>query len=195
MIKNSTAIKAQTKARIYTATNAGHRLISGKVVRSDTGSTTVSRQPIIETDPGILPDDCDMAQAKATLAGYIIAGEATAEEVEALVVLYPAWEPGVEYLKDTLLSHSGKLYKVNQDHTSQEIYPPDAEGVTALYSEAAPEGVIPLWVHSTGAHDAYAVGDMVQYKEKIWQSKIDANTTVPDGDEPYNRYWEDLGAI
>ena len=31
--------------------------------------------------------------------------------------------------------------------------------------------------------------DRVIYKDKIWTSKIDANTTIPDGDEPYNRYW------
>jgi len=30
----------------------------------------------------------------------------------------------------------------------------------------------------------------VQYDSQVWESKIDANTTVPDGDVPYNRYWD-----
>jgi len=112
-----------------------------------------------------------------------------------LVALYESWEPDREYLKNVLLAHAGKLYKVNQDHASQAHYPPDAAGVTALYSEIAPEGVIPVWAQPTGAHDAYQIGDKVQYDGKIWESKINANVTVPDGDEPYNRYWEDLGAM
>ncbi len=46
------------------------------------------------------------------------------------------------------------------------------------------------WKQPTGAHDAYQTGDQVLYNGRVWTSKIDANTTVPDGDEPYNRYWE-----
>lgn len=51
----------------------------------------------------------------------------------------------------------------------------------------------PLWVQPTGAHDAYKIGDIVHYptiSDGLWISKIDANTTIPDGDIPYNRYWE-----
>ena len=52
---------------------------------------------------------------------------------------------------------------------------------------------IPVWKKTTGAHDAYKTGDKVHYPtidDQIWISKIDANTTVPDGDTPFNRYWE-----
>lgn len=51
----------------------------------------------------------------------------------------------------------------------------------------------PVWVQPTGAHDAYALGDIVHYptiSDGLWRSKINANVTVPDGDVPYNRYWE-----
>lgn len=51
----------------------------------------------------------------------------------------------------------------------------------------------PVWVQPTGAHDAYGIGDIVHYptvEDGLWRSKIAGNTTVPDGDIPYNRYWE-----
>lgn len=51
----------------------------------------------------------------------------------------------------------------------------------------------PVWVQPTGAHDAYALGDIVHYptiSDGLWRSKINANVTIPDGDVPYNRYWE-----
>lgn len=51
----------------------------------------------------------------------------------------------------------------------------------------------PVWKRPTGAHDAYAIGDIVHYptaSDPLWISKIVGNTTVPDGDIPYNRYWE-----
>lgn len=48
----------------------------------------------------------------------------------------------------------------------------------------------PEWVQPTGAHDAYAIGDIVTYNSELWISKINANTTIPDGDIPFNRYWE-----
>jgi len=43
-----------------------------------------------------------------------------------------------------------------------------------------------------GLH-AYKIGEIVHYPDingQLWRSKINANTTKPDGDVPYNRYWE-----
>ena len=57
--------------------------------------------------------------------------------------------------------------------------------------EAPPS--IAVWVQPTGAHNAYDIGDKVLYPDEngqVWVSKINANTTVPDGDVPWNRYWE-----
>jgi hypothetical protein len=48
-------------------------------------------------------------------------------------------------------------------------------------------------VQPTGAHDAYQINDIVHYptmNDGLWISKINANVTVPDGDIPYNRYWQ-----
>lgn len=102
--------------------------------------------------------------------GAVLAQNLTDDERAAILGAYDEWQPAKEYEKDKLLSRSGKLYKVNQTHTSQEAYPPDSEGVTALYSEVAPAGVIPLWKQPEGQHDSYVLGDLVQWPEgTVWE--------------------------
>ncbi len=110
------------------------------------------------------------------------------EELLFLVNLYPKYRVGKEYKEGDIFNYQGKLYEVLQNHTSQEDWKPDEAG--SLYVSRMPEGVIPEWQQPTGAHDAYNTGDKVTYGGQVWTSLIDGNTAVPDGDEPYNRYWE-----
>ena len=49
------------------------------------------------------------------------------------LALYDAWKADTEYKQDKLLVYNGKLYRVAQNLTSSEVYPPDAEGALALY--------------------------------------------------------------
>ncbi len=114
--------------------------------------------------------------------------ELTPEEMAQLVGIYPAWAPDTNYKVGDIAAYHGALYETVQAHTSQADWTPDT--VPALFKSHAPVGVIPEWTQPTGGHNAYAVGEQVTYKGKVWTSKIPANTTVPDGDEPYNRYWE-----
>lgn len=44
----------------------------------------------------------------------------TDEQALKVAVLYPEWEPGVEYKKDQRIQKDGTLYKIIKDHTSQE---------------------------------------------------------------------------
>ncbi len=118
--------------------------------------------------------------------------------------LYERWAAGVEVSVDQMLVHeivtgSGetatreiKLYKVVQAHTTQADWEPQV--VPALFVAASFPGVIPDWVQPTGAHDAYQIGDKVRFNGKIYESKINANTTVPGADEPWNRYWQEVVA-
>lgn len=115
-------------------------------------------------------------------------GELSAEDLQKIAPLYPDWQVGVEYKIDDIVNFEGILYKVIQAHTSQSDWTPDV--AVSLFVSTLAEGEIGEWVQPTGAHDAYNKGDQVLYKDRIWTSLIDANTTVPDGDEPYNRYWE-----
>lgn len=98
--------------------------------------------------------------------------------------LYPEWSgDGVAYGAGERVTYQGKIYKVAQDHTSQEQYPPGA-GTESLYTsiELSADG-IPVWQQPTGAHDAYNKGDQVHYPDEdgpIYTSQIDGNTWSPD---------------
>lgn len=49
------------------------------------------------------------------------------------LALYDVWKADTEYKQNKLLVCNGKLYRVAQNLTSSAVYPPDAEGVLALY--------------------------------------------------------------
>ena len=97
------------------------------------------------------------------------------------VELFENWSgDGVAYQKDKRLRYDGKLYKVLQDHTSQEDWPPDV--AVSLYVEVAEPGEIPVWKQPTGAHDAYNTGDKVHYPDAdgpVYISTVDNNVWVP----------------
>lgn len=96
------------------------------------------------------------------------------------VLLYPEWKPDTAYAAGDRIRYNGKLYKVIQAHTSQADWRPNE--LPALYSEVAPEGVIPVWVQPTGAQDAYMTGDKVHYpaeNDPIYESLIDNNVWSP----------------
>lgn len=64
-----------------------------------------------------------------------IPDEVALEQPRAIVM---EWAAGAEYRKDTKLYYKDTLYNVEQDLTSSEAYPPDAEGVLALYRPIVP---------------------------------------------------------
>ena len=95
--------------------------------------------------------------------------------------LFDSWAVGVTYDMGKRIRYEGKLYKVNQAHTSQADWLPDT--TPALYTEVAKPGEIPVWRQPTGAQDAYMTGDRVWYPDKntdIWFSDYDNNTWAPD---------------
>ena len=51
----------------------------------------------------------------------------------AAAELYPKWAADVQYKQGDRIQHNGVVYQVAQDTTSSAIYPPDAEGVLAIY--------------------------------------------------------------
>ena len=126
------------------------------------------------------------------LREFIEEGAENLSDTEAIEVpqLFPAWAVGVEYAKDKRVQYDGKLYKVVQAHTSQSDWTPDK--TTALYTEVAKPGEIPVWKQPTGAQDAYNKGDKVHYPtadDPVYESKIDANVWSPDD---YPQGWEEV---
>ena len=108
---------------------------------------------------------------------------ASLSDTDALdgIALYPEYAVGISYERGDRFRYNGRLYKVNQAHTSQADWIPSE--VPALYTEVSPEGTIPVWVQPTGAQDAYNTGDKVHYPDAdspVYESTIDSNVWSPD---------------
>lgn len=96
--------------------------------------------------------------------------------------LYAEWKPDTHYEKAIRLLRGDKLYRVEQEHTSQAQYPPEI--VPALYTEIAKPGEIPVWRQPTGAQDGYDYGDEVWYpdvNDDIWVSDYEGKNVWAPG--------------
>ena len=134
------------------------------------------------------------------LAEQVVSEAQVADDTTALdnQVLFPFWQPDQTYTLNEkcqyIVGNEIWLFKINQPTlVTSALNPPNSAGSEALYSRVAYPDEILAWVQPTSSINAYNTGDKVYYVnvgDQIWISKIDANTTVPDGDEPFNRYWE-----
>ena len=110
---------------------------------------------------------------------------ATDEEALDNILAFPKWEVGKDYVTDERIRYEDVLYKVLQNHTSQEDWTPDI--AVSLYVEVSIEEW-PEWKQPQGAHDAYELGAKVSHNEKHWISLIDANVYEPSESVP--TLWE-----
>ena len=115
--------------------------------------------------------------------------EETALEV---ATVYPAWKVNTYYAKGQIITYGTnsvgdpQLYKVITGHTSQADWTPDTQA--ALFDAfGLDESGYPIWAQPAGAHDAYNIGDEVNYKGSIYRSLINGNAWAPD---VYAAGWE-----
>jgi hypothetical protein len=134
-----------------------------------------------------------LEQAQAIREAMDFAG-ATLDDEQALICvhLYRPWGVGREYKVGDFLTYGTnsvgdpQLYKVVLDHTSQADWLPPA--TPSLYDAVGlDEEGYPVWSQSTGSHDAYNKGDIVNYNGVLYKSLIDGNTYSP---EAYPAGWE-----
>lgn len=126
----------------------------------------------------------------AQLAGGDIAAQqaayqsniATLSDDVALLIpeVYPVWSGnGVEYKKDMRVTYNSVLYKVLQDHTSQETWTPTDAPSLFVKVLTSSESILE-WEQPT-AENAYMKGDRVKYNGKVYESLIDNNVWSPEG--------------
>ena len=115
----------------------------------------------------------------------ILAATLTDEQAMAVATVYPTWTVNTAYAVGEIISYGTngvgdpQLYKVVQAHTSQAQWTPDT--VPSLYDAfGLDESGYPLWAQPSGAHDAYNVGDIVNYNGKLYKSTINGNVWSPD---------------
>lgn len=135
-------------------------------------------------------------QAEAIREAMDVAG-ATLTEDQALICvrLYRPWEVGKNYKGGEFFTYGvnsvgdPQLYRVNdgKNHTSQADWKPDKE--PSLYTAIGLDDQgYPVWAQPTGAHDAYNIGDIVNYNGTLYESQINGNDTIPGTDD---RWWKE----
>lgn len=89
---------------------------------------------------------------------------------------FSLWRAGIQVVRKQILRYNDDLYRVNQDHTTQDDWTPDI--TPALYTKISLEEY-PEWVQPTGAQDAYNAGDKCSHNGKHWASNLDGNVWEP----------------
>lgn len=114
------------------------------------------------------------------------------EQAMEVATVFPRYEVGKAYKVDEMFTYGEnsvgdpQLYRVVQEHTSQENWIPTE--TPSLYTAIGlnKEGY-PIWSQPTGTHDAYNIGDIVEYNGTLYKSLIDGNVYAPDA---YPAGWE-----
>lgn len=114
------------------------------------------------------------------------------EKALEIATVYPEYSIGIAYNVGDIFAYGTnnvgdpQLYKVVQAFTSQADWIPG--NIDAL---CVPIGLntkgYPVWSKPTGAHDAYNIGDIVDYNGTLYKSLRDGNAYSPEED-PTN--WE-----
>lgn len=91
-------------------------------------------------------------------------------------VVFMPWHAGLRVTRKQILRFNDDLYRVNQDHTTQDDWTPDI--TPALFTKVSLEEY-PEWVQPTGAQDAYNAGDKCSHNGKHWASNLDGNVWEP----------------
>ena len=102
----------------------------------------------------------------------------TDEEILNYPDFVEKWKSGKAYSVGKRLEHNGTIYKVLQDHTSQDDWTPDV--APSLFAKVLiPDAsVIPEW-EQPDSTNPYSKGDRVTHNGKSWESLVDNNVWEP----------------
>lgn len=114
-------------------------------------------------------------------------------DADALSVslLFEEWSIGKKYEKDYIVQYGDNIYRIGQNHTSQEQYKPGDEGTTALYSLIKiDESGYEVWKAWDGVSGIYALDQVVvdPEDEKLYKSKVANNVWGPPHSVP--EFWD-----
>lgn len=115
----------------------------------------------------------------------------TNDQAISMTMFFREYEVGVFYKKDDIIRYAESIYRIGQDHTSQEQWVPGETGTEALYSkiEITEEGY-EVWQEWDGVSGSYANGQIVKdpNDEQLYKSLIDNNVWGPPSTQP--TYWQ-----
>ena len=106
------------------------------------------------------------------------------DEAMEVATIYPKYEVGKLYKINEMFTYGDnsvgdpQLYRVVQEHMSQSDWKPNI--THSLYVPIGlNENGYPIWSQPTGAHDAYNIGDVVDYNGTLYKSLINGNIYSP----------------
>ena len=108
------------------------------------------------------------------------AGNIDADTASAHKDMFEDWQPTVSYKVGQIRKYKDALYKIVQDHTSQNDWLP-TETPSLYESITITESGYEEWKKPKGSHDAYNKGKIVVYNGILYKSLIDGNTYSPAG--------------
>lgn len=114
------------------------------------------------------------------------------EDALEVATVFPKYEVGKNYKKGVMITDGEnevgdpQLYRVVMDHTSAAEWPPSENPTLYTPIGLNAEGH-PVWSKPSGVHDAYNIGDIVDYNGTLYKSLINGNTYSPD---EYPAGWE-----
>ena len=122
------------------------------------------------------------------LAMSFLADNLTDEQAVQVPLIFEAWQVGVDYKVGKKLVYEEVLYKVLQDHTSQETWTP--KDAPSLFARVLVDdgGVVLNWVQPDSTNP-YMKGDRVKFEGKIYESLIDSNVWSPTA---YPAGWKEI---
>ena len=122
------------------------------------------------------------------LAMSFLADNLTDEQAVQVPLIFEAWQVGVDYKVGKKLVYEEVLYKVLQDHTSQETWTP--KDAPSLFARVLVDdgGAVLDWVQPDSTN-SYMKGDRVKFEGKIYESLIDSNVWSPTA---YPAGWKEI---
>lgn len=108
--------------------------------------------------------------------------------IQKVSTLFNKYQVGIYYQMGDIFTYGNNnaCYKVLQSHKSQADWQPDKTPALYKLIGSNDDGYLE-WKQPLGAHDAYGIGDIVEYNGKLYKSLINGNVWSPD---VYAAGWE-----
>ena len=115
-----------------------------------------------------------------TKIGKIVANNVTDDAVAlTLQEFYDIWKAGEAYNVGRYLQYENTLYKVLQEHTSQETWTPNV--ATSIYAKVLvdPSGETILDWEQPDSTNPYMIGDKVRFEGAVYECIVNNNIWAP----------------
>lgn len=105
---------------------------------------------------------------------------------------WPEWKSGTSYKQNDPLQYKGLYYRVSQDTTSSDVYPPDTAGESLYYPVTIADDGIIVYRTCHGAYDQVRAGETRHFPDAsgpVYRAKVDTGydpNTVPGNWELVN---------